>query len=367
MSKRKKLSVQQRLLNEIQSYSDNIAQMITQELLQKDTQNHLPIFLSQESKLKLFQQQAKEQLYAMSRQIRQAYDDYVIAHHLVPWNKNHMDIIDFRDSNETNLNDKINQYLEHHQEDIPFIFFPTFAKGILYAQDYEFCWEIMDVNTPDKKSIPPVKLAIYYRLNELQFSSYGTLEFQKNIQTEHDFYTPYFTQQMDSRQYHHLTDIQHVTDDVELWNQWKEVDMKIDQLQRMEYQQNPQLLQKAACDFALYMIYTNILLHTDKPTLIRKNSDIERKLKIKLDPYTGKESIKRIREIHGIRILSEKSPKLSTEEILRHYHLENWNVRGHIRHYKNGKTVYIKPTVHHRKALKGTQTPPVQTILHIQK
>ncbi len=35
----------------------------------------------------------------------------------------------------------------------------------------------------------------------------------------------------------------------------------------------------------------------------------------------------------------------------RHYTVDKWQVRGHVRHYKSGKTVYIKPRVNKRKAM----------------
>lgn len=51
-----------------------------------------------------------------------------------------------------------------------------------------------------------------------------------------------------------------------------------------------------------------------------------------------------------------KSPKVL------HYTMESWPVRGHIRHYKNGKTVYIKPRINRRKGSNGSQPTGTTTI-----
>lgn len=64
---------------------------------------------------------------------------------------------------------------------------------------------------------------------------------------------------------------------------------------------------------------------------------------------------KSIRNVGAIKFVSEKAPKRATEKTLCKYITEAWQVRGHVRHYKNGKTVYIKPAVHRRKSLAGAE------------
>ncbi len=54
----------------------------------------------------------------------------------------------------------------------------------------------------------------------------------------------------------------------------------------------------------------------------------------------------------GVNIKSEKVPKAPTIDTIRHYKIAAWNTRGHIRHYKNGKIAYIKPSIKERKCLK---------------
>ena len=55
----------------------------------------------------------------------------------------------------------------------------------------------------------------------------------------------------------------------------------------------------------------------------------------------------------GISIVSRKPPKFAAKEIIRKYTKPSWKTIGHTRHYKSGKVVYICPSIHHRKCLKG--------------
>ncbi len=52
-----------------------------------------------------------------------------------------------------------------------------------------------------------------------------------------------------------------------------------------------------------------------------------------------------------VHIISEKPPKVPSENYVRHYSVAAWTVRATTRHYKSGKTIYIKETVHKRHAL----------------
>lgn len=58
----------------------------------------------------------------------------------------------------------------------------------------------------------------------------------------------------------------------------------------------------------------------------------------------------------NVHIISEKPPKAPSENYVRHYSVAAWTVRATTRHYKSGKTVYIKETVHKRHALQKDNT-----------
>ena len=67
---------------------------------------------------------------------------------------------------------------------------------------------------------------------------------------------------------------------------------------------------------------------------------------------TGQEKPVPERVVHHvgkIRIISESKPRRVTKSSIRRYRLDSWERRGHVRHMKSGKTVYIKAQTMHRK------------------
>ena len=73
---------------------------------------------------------------------------------------------------------------------------------------------------------------------------------------------------------------------------------------------------------------------------------------------------RKIRHIGKINITSVTRPvAVRRNEI--HYCIPVWQVRGHMRHYKNGHSVWIAPTVHKRKILSGEgEITPTTLKLH---
>jgi len=57
--------------------------------------------------------------------------------------------------------------------------------------------------------------------------------------------------------------------------------------------------------------------------------------------------------IAGLVKFSSARPPRPANKAAREYRTPSWTARGHIRHYKNGTQVYIRPMVKHRKALAG--------------
>ncbi len=118
--------------------------------------------------------------------------------------------------------------------------------------------------------------------------------------------------------------------------------------------------------FTLAMIKTNLQLLQGKPKAKRSS-------KAKITTVAGEaQKIPKPQVVRtlvgGIEVKSVKPPRIVTGEILRKYTLEAWNTRGHVRRYKSGKTVWIKPSVHHRKCLeKGAMNIVPQMIIKVQK
>lgn len=59
--------------------------------------------------------------------------------------------------------------------------------------------------------------------------------------------------------------------------------------------------------------------------------------------------------VSGLVKFSSAMPPKPASKTSREYKTASWTARGHVRRYKNGKQVYIKPVVKHRKALAGKE------------
>ena len=112
---------------------------------------------------------------------------------------------------------------------------------------------------------------------------------------------------------------------------------------------------------------TNLMLEQNRPTIRReRTSTTTPKIEIRTDFNPETQSQRRTRTIGPISIKSVSVPHAPTKKSVMKYMMESWNRRGHIRHYKSGKTVYIQPAVHHRHALKDKTTQPAPTTIKIQ-
>ena len=120
--------------------------------------------------------------------------------------------------------------------------------------------------------------------------------------------------------------------------------------------------------FLLHILLSNYYLAQKRPVIdAKQEKEVKKKTPIKTNirPINTDELIKRIRHIGTIRFVSAKTPPKPDQNRIRTYRLENWGVRGHVRHYKNGKTVYIQPQTRHRKSLDGHTNQKVQNILKV--
>lgn len=106
------------------------------------------------------------------------------------------------------------------------------------------------------------------------------------------------------------------------------------------------------------------LMHGPKPKAVRSKGS-KRKVKTVAEKNPEKNPKPQIVRTlsSGVTIKSAKVPKAPTTEIVRHYKVASWNVRGHMRHYKDGKVVYIQPRVAKRKEFENTNVAKRQTII----
>lgn len=121
--------------------------------------------------------------------------------------------------------------------------------------------------------------------------------------------------------------------------------------------------------FLAYVTICNFYLATRKPVTAKRRA--------RGKPSSGKDAPKTgtaappperlVRTVGPIRIVSARVPRPAgaLSGAMRRYRVAEWTSRGHVRHYKTGKTVWIRPATHKRKALSGNagQNPRPQSVV----
>ena len=101
-------------------------------------------------------------------------------------------------------------------------------------------------------------------------------------------------------------------------------------------------------NFAYAVLISNYFLSQYRPTMEK-----EYRSKRETKPHARKKVLtRRVRTVGTVKFYSVKTPRQTNKDTVRHWHVASWTTRGHIRHYSDGKKVYIKPVVKYRKALK---------------
>lgn len=123
--------------------------------------------------------------------------------------------------------------------------------------------------------------------------------------------------------------------------------------------------------FVNAIISANVLLSNQRPVIeyparpetSRTSRPASGAKPASLAPVDPDEPVKKTRIVGTVKFVSAKLPKAPSQKTLRQYHLAEWKARGHMRHYKSGKVVYIRPAVKRRKALQGKPATPTQSII----
>lgn len=114
-----------------------------------------------------------------------------------------------------------------------------------------------------------------------------------------------------------------------------------------------------AAIFFRVLMRCNLLLSQEKPSRpVNQKGGGKREIRYEKEMTP----VRKVRMVGPLKVQSEKPPKAPCLETVVTYKTASWTVRGHVRRYKNGKTVYIKPTVRKRKALTGGEEHPTTTI-----
>lgn len=252
---------------------------------------------------------------------------------------------------------------EEHEELVNnwYLMIPPFETGVLRINKNRYLWfEITDIN-PDSKtySVSIVDYALHsgiwlvtdsMRVTNLMIGD----KFKYSIKGYAGFYD-ILTQYLDNGKLQGMSDremdfLKGVTLPFlkERFGTCEELDKEMDSI---------------CAHFSLAIVKTNIDILHSRPKI--KKSEIGEglgawystsgaKVKSIAGDVPDKQPPHIIRTFKsGISIVSRKPPKFAAKEIIRKYTKPSWKTIGHTRHYKSGKVVYIRPSIHHRKCLKG--------------
>lgn len=253
-----------------------------------------------------------------------------------------------------------------------FLFLPCFEEGCVRTNTNRYMyWKILELDTTNEVPyavvrvqdyvrttsttsdwIPGTRVDIKFRLNDCRIVSV------LNANTYYDIY----------KQIDYKTQIKWSEDDIYLWEQYIIKHSKTAK-EKIIPEQNGTIL---LMHFTTYMYITNRLLQEQKLSRGKKpDKPPQRHAGIRTECTAKNAPARLVRAIGNadsqVVITSEKVPKPPSEEYVRHYSVASWKVRATIRHYANGKTVYVRETVHKRHALSGSDSAVPATTLKTSK
>ena len=115
--------------------------------------------------------------------------------------------------------------------------------------------------------------------------------------------------------------------------------------------------------FVLVISRCNAMLEMNRPSRpVKKEGTKGAGVKRKTAYEKGAEPERKTRYVGALCVQSHNVPKKPCYETVVTYKVAKWNVRGHVRHYKSGKDVYIKPGMRTRKALADSNETTATTI-----
>ena len=122
-------------------------------------------------------------------------------------------------------------------------------------------------------------------------------------------------------------------------------------------------------EYMFVIVRTNYFLNHETVSRPQRTApapptDDERTVEHVLDPTTPDE--RKVRYVGPIRVISEKPPRPVTRKTITTYRTASWQVRGHVRHYKSGKTVYVQPHVKSRREMRADGAVPAPIDLKIR-
>lgn len=156
---------------------------------------------------------------------------------------------------------------------------------------------------------------------------------------------------------------------------WSEVDKLIwkinienaEKLQKTIEKQGYDMARSLTITFIKAVVKANYMLSLYKPSRGKKTNKTKSTKRKIVTNTNAQQPTKLIRTVGPITFQSAKPPKQPTDDTVIHYKTASWTTRGHTRTYKNGKTVWIKESVHKRKCLQNNNSKTPQNIIQFKK
>lgn len=155
------------------------------------------------------------------------------------------------------------------------------------------------------------------------------------------------------------------------WNEqqchiWQEITIQnaVNQYQLVK-DQGQDTMQNAILVFGGAMMLVNYMLSNKRPTVVREPKPRDDIRHNRNDKPIQPADTPRVRILGPVKFISPHPPIKVSRNTVRKYMLSEWTVKGHMRHYKNGKVIYIKPTIHRRKSL-NSESVTAQNIIKVK-
>lgn len=255
--------------------------------------------------------------------------------------------------------DQLDAYI---QENFPLGAAPCFEQGVIFAAKdcaSVFKLESLDPNTGEMTMF----FATY-----LDDPDQNTLDltFSCRVKIKPIEEDPYF--EVSLLEFKSRNDLIHGTVPRKALN-WGPDDFRCWNKIRMEASVKANLAKEAAVATAINFARVNCLLQHHRAKAVPDPDSLETELdqntEIDLDNppvrttelIPGQKPKAKIWTIAGIKIKSATKPQQPKKSTIIRYKAAAWSVSGHLRHYKSGKVIYIKPYQCHRKGLNQNTQP----------
>lgn len=279
---------------------------------------------------------------------------------------------------EAGLTDEDRAYMA---EDYWYAFIPCFEEGVLQINgDRYIYWRITEISTETSRMVlylhdyvyydetgwqPGVSGTVAWKFNptwaesltkQLPWTEYSIIDGELNYEGVYRILDPKTALRWDQKQ-------------IAMWNDTI-VDYATQSAKNMWEKFHKSNMDYLASLFASYICKVNHVIAANKVQKSRvvPSEHADHVKAVKAAKASGQKPPleRRIRVIGGISITSARIPRTGRKNVMANYKIPAWTTRGHLRTLKSGKKVFVRQSVHHRKALKQPDAAPVQTPLTIK-